>query len=79
VVPAGELAEQAAAFARQLAAGPTRAYAITKRLLAESEHVSFDGLLQLEAEAQVEAGATSDHRGAVQSFLAKQPAKFEGR
>lgn len=79
VVPAAELAEQARALAHQLASGPTRAYAITRRMLDAAQGASFDGLLDLEAGMQAEAGATTDHRNAVAAFLRKEPASFEGR
>ena len=79
VVPAAELAEQALVYARQLAAGPTQAYVLTRRLVREGATTTFADLLILEAQLQAEAGATDDHRGAVDAFLKKQPATFSGR
>ena len=79
VVPAAELAEQAFAFAQRLASGPTQAYVLTRRLVNEAMTLSLDQLLELEARLQAEAGATDDHRGAVDAFLKKQPATFAGR
>ena len=78
VVPAADLHEQAFTFAKQLANGPTHAFVLTRRLVSEGMTLSFDQLLDLEARLQAEAGATSDHRGAVDAFLRKQPATFSG-
>jgi enoyl-CoA hydratase/carnithine racemase len=69
------------AFAAELAAGPTRAHAATKRVLAHFEHGGVP-----EANAHVTAIAaelfdTEDTRGAVKSFLNDGPgkARFTGR
>jgi 2-(1,2-epoxy-1,2-dihydrophenyl)acetyl-CoA isomerase len=78
VVPAAALPAEALAAARRLAAGPTRAYAAMKRALAYSAAHSLPESLALEAALQSEAGATSDHREAVSSFLAKRPPRFVG-
>ncbi|MFF5176223.1 enoyl-CoA hydratase/isomerase family protein [Micromonospora sp. NPDC000089] len=71
----------ARAFAGQLAAGPTRAHAATKRVL---DHLDHGGLA--EADRHVTAIAadlyrTEDLRGAVRSFLVDGPgrATFTGR
>jgi 2-(1,2-epoxy-1,2-dihydrophenyl)acetyl-CoA isomerase len=79
VVEADALASEAWALARQMAAGPTRAYALTRQLLDSASNTSFDHLLDIEAEVQAAAGATEDHRAAVAAFLAKQTATFHGR
>lgn len=79
VVPAAELLKSAGDFARQLAAGPTRAFVITRQLLDRAQTASFDELLDLEAEMQASAGGTRDHRHAVAAFLRKEPPVFEGR
>ncbi|HEU0129912.1 MAG TPA: enoyl-CoA hydratase-related protein [Mycobacteriales bacterium] len=78
VVPAESLAEEAGAFARQLAAGPTVAYGYIKRLVAESFTTSLPDALAREAELQAAAGRTDDHVNAVRSFLAKEPPTFRG-
>lgn len=78
VIPAAEFAESARTFAASLAAGPTRAFAMTKKLLQAAEHASFDALLEQEASDQGVAARTADHRNAIASFLAKQPATFSG-
>lgn len=74
----GRALETARALASHLAAGPTRAYAESKRLLAESYHRSLATNLGEEALAQKRAGSTTDHRGAVDAFLAKVKPTFSG-
>ncbi len=66
-------------FARELATGPTRGYALTKALVAAAATHALDDQLELEVEAQTEAGATVDHLEGVQAFLSKRPPSFEGR
>lgn len=78
VVPAADLAGQAFTVAKGFAAGPTRAYGLTKRLMDRALTSNFDELLAYEARLQQEAGETNDHRAAVDAFLKKQPAAFSG-
>ncbi|MFN0094583.1 MAG: enoyl-CoA hydratase-related protein [Dehalococcoidia bacterium] len=78
LMPAASFAEEARAYARTLAEGPTRAFALTKRML-QADGLSFSEMLTLEAELQAEAGNTADHRGAIAAFLRKEPARFAGR
>lgn len=67
------------AFAHDLAAGPTKAYALTKALLRRSGELSLDEQLEAEIDAQTEAGASADHMEGVTAFFAKRPPSFEGR
>lgn len=79
VVPATNFEREWRAFAATLAAGPTRAYALTKQLVNSAAAVSLDEQLELEVKAQTAAGNTADHLEGVQAFLAKRRPKFEGR
>lgn len=79
VVPAAELAAEAAAVARKLAAGPTLAYAGVKELLAYGAEHSLPDTLAREGEVQERAGASADHRAAVSAFLEKRAPRFTGR
>ena len=74
-----KLMEEARALARKMAAGPTKAYALTKRALYAAADNSFEQQLALEAELQREAGKSEDFREGVNAFLEKRPAKFTGR
>jgi 2-(1,2-epoxy-1,2-dihydrophenyl)acetyl-CoA isomerase len=66
-------------LATTLAAGPTVAYAQLKRELATGASHDLATALATEADAQFTAGATADHREAVDAFLAKRRPNFEGR
>ncbi len=79
VVPAGELAAEAASVARRLAEGPTVAYAAVKASLAYGEAHSLVDTLAKEDELQTAAGASEDHRIAVDAFLKKEKPRFLGR
>lgn len=79
VVPGEELAETTGGLARRLAAGPTAAYAATKRALDFAATGGLDETLALEAELQDACAATADHREAVTAFLEKRRPTFSGR
>jgi 2-(1,2-epoxy-1,2-dihydrophenyl)acetyl-CoA isomerase len=78
VVPAGSLAEEAAALGRRLAAGPMQAYAALRRAVTTSATADLPSALAFEAAMMAHTGASDDHRNAVEAFLAKRPAEFEG-
>ncbi|HZA40285.1 MAG TPA: enoyl-CoA hydratase-related protein [Actinomycetota bacterium] len=65
-------------FAGKLAAGPTRAYALTKTLANLAIDRSLVEQLDAEVSAQTEAGKTVDHLEGVQAFLEKRPPNFIG-
>ncbi|MEU4351172.1 enoyl-CoA hydratase-related protein [Streptomyces sp. NPDC023838] len=79
LVPAAELAAEAAAVARALADGPTLAYAALKESLAYGAGHSLAEALEKEDELQTRAGASEDHGIAVAAFLAKEQPKYVGR
>ncbi|MEU3464385.1 enoyl-CoA hydratase-related protein [Streptomyces sp. NPDC006733] len=79
VVPAAELAAEALAVARSLAAGPTVAYAAIKASLAYGTDHSLVETLEKEDELQTVAGASEDHRIAVEAFLKKEAPRYLGR
>ena len=79
VVPAEELRARAGELVARLAAGPTSAYAATKRLLRENLQADLGGALDAEAEAQLAAGRTKDHLEGVTAFLEKRPPSFQGQ
>ncbi len=79
VVPADKMVEEVAATAARLAAGPTRAFGAVRRALTHSAGHDLESSLAFEAEMMNRTGATSDHRRAVASFVAKERPTFEGR
>ncbi|MDJ1136692.1 enoyl-CoA hydratase-related protein [Streptomyces iconiensis] len=79
VVPAADLAEEAAAVARRLAQGPTAAYAALKESLAYGSSHSLAETLDKESELQLRVGGSADHRIAVEAFVKKEQPRFTGR
>ncbi len=80
VVPAAELETRTRALARQIAAGPARAVAMTKALLDRSLGLDLETSLAWEALAQGRLIESVDHREGLAAFLEKRPPRFtEGR
>ncbi|HET6856551.1 MAG TPA: enoyl-CoA hydratase-related protein [Streptomyces sp.] len=79
LVPAAELAAEASAVARALAAGPTLAYAALKESLAYGAGHTLSETLEKEDELQSRAGASEDHTIAVQAFVGKTKPTYLGR
>ena len=78
VVADADFPGRVAELAGRLAAGPTLAYAALRRAVAFSAHHGLAESLQLEAELMLATGSSLDHREAVDAFLAKRPARFQG-
>ena len=78
VVPAESVVGEAQAMAARLAAMAPHALALTKRALEASWTASLEAQLELEAELQGIAGATSDHAEGIAAFLEKRPPRFTG-
>lgn len=79
VVPADRLADTTAELARRLAAGPTRAIGLTKRLVNAAEDSGLTASLAAEAALQELAGRTEDHAEGVAAFGEKRDPQFRGR
>ncbi|GAA2637816.1 enoyl-CoA hydratase/isomerase family protein [Streptomyces axinellae] len=79
VVPAEELEKTARAWAERLATGPTRALALTKRLVNESLDAGRAIALTAEATAQEINMTTRDAREGVAAFAERRTPRFEGR
>lgn len=79
VVAADEFEDAWRSFARRLATGPTRAYALIKELVDSATIVSLEDQLKTEVDAQTQAGLTKDHLEGVRAFLGKRAPEFEGR
>jgi 2-(1,2-epoxy-1,2-dihydrophenyl)acetyl-CoA isomerase len=78
VVESGSLAARAAELAAELAALPTRAVGMTKRLFDHADHATLDEQLAFEAKLQAEATQTADFHEGVAAFLEKREPRFEG-
>jgi 2-(1,2-epoxy-1,2-dihydrophenyl)acetyl-CoA isomerase len=79
VVGADALSARAAELATELAALPTRAIGMTKRLLDRAPTAALEDQLEWEAQLQTVATRTEDFREGVASFLEKRPPYFHGR
>jgi enoyl-CoA hydratase/carnithine racemase len=77
VVPDGELLNAARALAARIAANPTQAVRMTKRLLWEGLRSDLAPLLEMAAPMQAIAHTTADHAEAV-AFLEKRKPQFKG-
>lgn len=80
VVPDAEFPQMLSAWARELAQGPTLAFAGAKRLLHHGSHESLETQMELEAQAIAACGATEDFKAGVTAFAQKTtPPTFKGR
>jgi len=79
VVAGAELLSHVGEVARRLAAGPTRAIGLTKRLINQADGEGLAEALALEAGLQELAGRTDDHAEGVAAFSEKREPRFAGR
>ncbi|MES1984651.1 MAG: enoyl-CoA hydratase-related protein [Pseudomonadota bacterium] len=73
------LSDEAQALAARLAGMPTVALGLIRQGIATTQTSSFSQGLALERKHQRDAGRSADFAEGVQAFLAKRPAKFEGK
>lgn len=78
VVEAEALAQHAAEAAGRLAAMPTRAIGMTKRLLEAAGSSGLEDQLEREAESQAVATRSEDFAEGVAAFLEKREPRFKG-
>ena len=64
--------------AKELAAGPTAAHAVTKKMLHQEWNVTVDQAIDMEAVAQAELMQTKDFLRAYEAFAAKKKPVFQG-
>jgi enoyl-CoA hydratase/carnithine racemase len=81
VLPDSELQEKGMAFARELAAGPTRAHAMTKRIVRARSERGMEHADEVTPGVFAELFGTEDLQKAVETFLREGPGKatFEGK
>jgi enoyl-CoA hydratase/carnithine racemase len=73
-----EILDRAHAFARELAAGPTEAHAMTKKMLHDEWAMPLDEAIDAEARAQALCMESGDFRRAYEAFTEKRAPVFEG-
>lgn len=79
VVPDAELDAAAFEYARELAAGPTFALGVAKKMFKLMYQPDLETLLDAEAWAQGLALLTDDHKEGVSAFFEKRKAEFKGK
>ncbi|MGH6982095.1 MAG: enoyl-CoA hydratase-related protein, partial [Stellaceae bacterium] len=72
------LLQEAHGLAAELASGPTKAHAVTKKMLHEEWNMPVDEAIDAEARAQAELMTTRDFHRAYEAFVAKRKPNFEG-
>jgi enoyl-CoA hydratase/carnithine racemase len=72
------LLKEAQAIAAELAAGPTFAQGMTKKMLHQEWNMGVDEAIDAEAQAQAICMATNDFHRAYHAFVAKQKPEFKG-
>jgi len=65
-------------IAKELAAGPTLAHAMTKKMLHEEWNVTVDQAIEMEAVAQAKLMETKDFHRAYEAFAARKKPSFQG-
>lgn len=78
VVPSAQLSATAHDLAAQLAAGPTLAIGLTKRLINRAEDLDLYASLDAEAALQHVAGRSADHAEGLAAFAEKRDPRFGG-
>jgi 2-(1,2-epoxy-1,2-dihydrophenyl)acetyl-CoA isomerase len=79
VVEGDGLAARTAELAAELAAMPTRAIGMTKRLVDQAIGSALEDQLEREAQLQASATQSEDFREGVSAFLEKREPRFQGR
>jgi 2-(1,2-epoxy-1,2-dihydrophenyl)acetyl-CoA isomerase len=79
VMPPDKFPEEVYAVARQLASGPTLAYARAKNLCYTGLNESLETQMELEARDIAASGRTEDFREGILAFMQKRAATFQGR
>ena len=74
----GDVLAKAMETAQMLAAGPTFAHGMTKKMLQQEWAVGIDEAIEMEAQAQAICMQTQDFHRAYNAFVAKKKPVFEG-
>jgi 2-(1,2-epoxy-1,2-dihydrophenyl)acetyl-CoA isomerase len=78
VIADEQLAAEALALGREIAQGPTGAFASVKRLVLASESETLESQMELEARAIADAARGADGQEGIRAFLGKRAPRFTG-
>jgi 2-(1,2-epoxy-1,2-dihydrophenyl)acetyl-CoA isomerase len=78
VVPDKDLLSEAKTIATQFAAGPTRTYGASKRLLYNGWNETLETQMEQESQSIANIARTKDVYEGINAFLEKRPPKFKG-
>jgi enoyl-CoA hydratase/carnithine racemase len=78
LLPPETVLSESISLAQEIAAGPTFAHAMTKKMLHAEWALPVDEAIDAEAEAQAVCMQTQDFQRAYHAFVAKQKPRFEG-
>jgi len=79
VMPPERFSDEVYAVARQLAQGPTLAYARAKQLCHAGLNETLETQMEHEARAIADSGKSEDFREGIEAFMQKRAATFQGR
>lgn len=79
VCPDADVMKEAMELAEKLAAGPTKAFALTKRAINKALFHDLEELLEYEASLQEIAGRSDDFQEGVKAFVEKRTPAYTGK
>jgi len=79
VVDDDKVVEEATTLARQLAAGPTKAFGLAKRVLYAGASSPLEEAMERESASIAAAATTADAQEGIAAFLAKRAPQYQGR